>query len=165
MSNKSDNAISMDMSEWTIEKALKTGAEMELESYTLYSKTAEESTYPGAKVLLTELAADEKRHREYFLKALEDPSSVEIHSLDQEIPDLKITDRLVKVPLDSQADYQKILIFAAQREKATHDFYVQIARQYKDKELGQMFNNFAKEELRHKYLLEKEYDDVVLAEM
>ncbi len=31
--------------------------------------------------------------------------------------------------------------------------------------MGKMFNNFATEELRHKYLLEKEYDDVVLAEM
>jgi rubrerythrin len=47
--------------EWTIEKALKTGAMMELESYTLYSETAEKATYPGAKQLLTELAADEKK--------------------------------------------------------------------------------------------------------
>ena len=88
-----------------------------------------------------------------------------MRTLKEHIPDLKITDRLVKVPLDPQADYPQILIYAAQREKATHDFYVQIARRFRDVELGKMFNNFAKEELRHKYLLEKEYDDVVLAEM
>ncbi|MBT7915767.1 hypothetical protein HN588_17895, partial [Candidatus Bathyarchaeota archaeon] len=82
----------------------------------------------------------------------------------EKIPDLKITDQLVNVPLDADADYQTILIFAAQREKATHDFYVQIARKFKEEEWGKMFNNFATEELRHKYLLEKEYDDVVLAE-
>ena len=60
--------ISMDVENWTIEKALQTGAEMELESYTLYTKTAETSKYPGAKKMLTEIAADEMRHREYFLK-------------------------------------------------------------------------------------------------
>ncbi len=150
---------------WTIERALEVGAEMELESYTLYTGTAKKATYPGAKKLLTELAADEKRHREYFLEGLKDPKNVKMRTLKEHIPDLKITDKLVKVPLDPQADYPQILIFAAQREKATHDFYVQIARRFRDTELGKMFNNFAKEELRHKYLLEKEYDDVVLAEM
>ncbi len=32
----------MDIENWTIEKALEMGAEMELESYTLYTKTANE---------------------------------------------------------------------------------------------------------------------------
>lgn len=155
----------MDIENWTIEKALQVGAEMELESYTLYIETAEKATYPSAKKLLTELAADEKRHREYFLQGLKDPKNVKMRTLKEHIPDLKITDKLVKVPLDTKADYPQILIYAAQREKATHDFYVQIARRFRDTELGKMFNNFAKEELRHKYLLEKEYDEVVLAEM
>jgi rubrerythrin len=157
--------ISMDVENWTIEKALKTGAEMELESYTLYTKTAETAKYPGAKKLLTEIAEDEKRHRDYFLKGFEDPANIKARTLQEESPDLKITDRLVNVPLDENADYQTILMFAAKREKTTHDFYVQIARRFKDTEWGKMFNNFATEELRHKYLLEKEYDDVVLAEM
>ena len=157
--------INMDIENWTIEKALEVGAEMELESYTLYTETAAKAKYPGAKKLLSEIAEDEKRHREYFLKGLEDPSNIQMRTLKEDIPDLKITDQLVKVPLDPRADYPQILIFAAQREKATHDFYVQVARKFKGTEMGKMFNNFATEELRHKYLLEKEYDDVVLAEM
>jgi rubrerythrin len=157
--------INMDIENWTIEKALEMGAEMELESYTLYTETAAKAKYPGAKKLLTEIAEDEKRHREYFLKGLEDPSNIKMRTLKEDIPDLKITDQLVKVPLDPRADYPQILIYAAQREKSTHDFYVQVARKFKDTEMGKMFNNFATEELRHKYLLEKEYDDVVLAEM
>jgi rubrerythrin len=151
--------------ELTIEKALRTGADMELESYNLYTNTAKEATYPGAKQLLLELAADEKKHREYFLEALKNPNSIKMRTLKEGIPDLKITDRLLKVLLDPQADYPQILIYAAQREKATHDFYMKIARKYKNKELGKMFHNFAKEELYHKYLLEKEYDDIILEEM
>jgi rubrerythrin len=157
--------IEMDVENWTIEKALQTGAEMELESYTLYMDTAKKARYPGAKKLLEEIAQDEKKHREYFLKGLEDPAHLKLRTIKERIPDLKITDKLVKVPLDPNADYPQILIFAAQREKATHDFYVKIARKFKNTEMGKMFNNFATEELRHKYLLEKEYDDVVLAEM
>ena len=49
----------MTVENWTIEKALKTGAEMELESYNLYTKTAETVKYPGAKKLLSEIAEDE----------------------------------------------------------------------------------------------------------
>lgn len=157
--------ISMEIKDWTIEKVLQVGAEMELESYTLYTETAEKSTYPGAKKMLSELAADEKRHREYFLKGLEDPKNLKMRTIKESIPDLKITDQLVKVPLDPMADYPAILVFAAQREKATHDFYVEVARRFKGTELSEFLNNFAKEELRHKYLLEKEYDDVVLKEM
>jgi len=157
--------ILMKTEDWTIEKVLRIGAEMELESYTLYTETAERSTYPGAKQMLTELAADEKRHREYFLKGLKDPGHLKMRTLKENIPDLKITDQLVKVPLDPKADYPAILVFAAQREKATHDFYVEVARRFKGTDLSEFLNNFAKEELRHKYLLEKEYDDVVLKEM
>jgi rubrerythrin len=155
----------MEIEDWTIEKALEMGAEMELESYNLYTKTAAKAKYPGAKKLLEEIAEDEKRHREYFLKGLEDPENLKMRTIKMEIPDLKITDQLVKVPLDPRADYPQILIFSAQREKATHDFYVQIARKFKNTEMGKIFNNFATEELYHKYLLEKEYDDVVLAEL
>jgi len=157
--------IVMQIKDWTIEEVLKIGAEMELESYTLYTDTAEKSTYPGAKKMLTELAADENRHREYFLNGLKDPKNLKMRTLKESIPDLKITDQLVKVPLDPLADYPAILVFAAQREKATHDFYVEVARRFKGTELSEFLNNFAKEELRHKYLLEKEYDDVVLKEM
>jgi len=155
----------MNIENWTIKKALEIGSEMELESYNLYTETAAKAKYPGAKKLLEEIAEDEKKHREYFLKGLENPENIKMRTIKEDIPDLKITDQLVKVPLDPKADYPQILIFAAQREKATHDFYVQIARRYKNTEMGKIFNNFATEELRHKYLLEKEYDNVVLAEM
>ena len=146
----------MDVENWTIEKALKIGAEMELESYTLYIETAKKAKYPSAKKLLEEIAADEKKHREYFLNGLKDPSYLKLRTIHQEIPDLKITDQLVNIPLDPNADYPQILIFAAQREKATYDFYFNIALKLKDTDLGKVFDNFAKEELRHKYLLEKD---------
>jgi rubrerythrin len=150
---------------WTLERVLEVGAQMELQSYNLYSQTAEKANYPGAKKMLQKLAEDENRHREYFVRALEDPRNIKMRTTKEEIPDLKVTDQLVDVPLDPKADYPQILVYAAKREKETHDFYISIAQKFKGTELSNFLSNFAKEELYHKYLLEKEYDDVVLAEM
>jgi rubrerythrin len=155
----------MNDEKWTLQRVLEIGAQMELESFTLYSETAEKANYPGAKKMLQKLAEDEKRHREYFVLALEDPSNIKMRTTKEEIPDLKVTDQLVDVPLDPKADYPQILVYAAKREKETHDFYILIAQKFKGTELSDFLGNFAKEELHHKYLLEKEYDDVVLAEM
>lgn len=74
-------------------------------------------------------------------------------------------DRLEDTFLSPEADYQEILIYAAKREKETHDFYVELAKKYLDKEIGRIFARLAHEELKHKYRLETEYDDIVLKEM
>ncbi len=150
----------MEIENWTVKKVLEMGAEMELQSYNLYMEHAEQSEYPGASRLLKKLAADEKRHREYFLKGLENPDSIEVRTLDENVPDLKVTDKLVNVPLDPKANFPQILKFAAQREKATYDFYIQVAKIFEGTEWGKMFYNFAMEELNHKKMLEEEYDDI-----
>ena len=123
-------------------------------------ETAEKTSRPGAKEFLHKLAEDEKRHREYFLKGLEDPENLPARTLKNEIDNLQLTDKLVFVELNPDSSYQDILIFAAQREQSTHDFYIELARHYQDNELGEILTTFAKEGLYHKYLLETEYDDV-----
>lgn len=138
---------------------------MEIKAYNFYKEKAEKTTYPGAEKFLTELADEEKVHRDKFLKAIENPRAIKIHDINEEIVDLKITEYLTKVSLDSESDYQQILIYAAQDEKRAHEFYIKIALKYKSTLLGDMLYSFAKDELRHKYVLEKEYDEVVLKEM
>jgi rubrerythrin len=150
----------LDVNNWTIKKILQMGAEMELESFTLYTKLAEKSDYPGAKRLLKKLADEEERHRAYFLKGLENPDYIEVRTLDENVSDLKITDRLINIPLDPKADFPQILKFAAQREKAAYDFYIQVAEIFKGTAWGKIVHIFAKEELNHKKLLEEEYDEI-----
>ena len=150
----------MEIENWTVKKVLEMGAEMELQSYMMYTKHAENSEYPGGSRLLTKLAEDELRHRKYFIKALENPDSIEVRTLEEDIPDLKVTDKLINVPLDPSADFPQILKFAAQRESAAYDFYIMIAGKHEGTELGKLFHNFALEELKHKKLLEDEYDEI-----
>ena len=95
------------------------------------------------------------------MKGLENPENIDVRTLDESVPDLQITDKLVNVPLDQKADLPQILKFAAQREAATYDFYIQIASKFKGTGWGKMFHNFALEELNHKKLLEEEYDEIM----
>lgn len=154
------------MDEWTLGTALSLALRMEEQSIRLYTSARERAVDPGSRLFLGELVGEEERHRMSILQAMEDPEKIEeIGSLDDEIPDLKIVDGLVDATLSPEADYQQILIFAAKREKEAHDFYAELAERYRESQIGAMLARLAREELRHKNRLEREYDDIVLKEM
>jgi rubrerythrin len=154
------------LSEWTLEKALKLALNMEEESIKLYTSAQNKVVNPGSTKLLKELVKEEEKHKSKILEAMRDQEKVkEIGSYEVKIQDLKIVDYLKDVSLSSEADYQEILIYAGKREKATHDFYMELARRYNNEEIGRMFAKLAHEELKHKYRLEREYDDVILKYM
>ncbi len=155
----------MSIDGWTVEKALKVGVTMETGAYNLYTSTAKKVKDPGSKKLLTEIAADEKKHREYFEAALKDPKKVmnEAKAGDvKKVMDLKVSDPLKESPLSEDATYQDTLIFAAKSEQTAVDFYTALSKAYSAHPLGKMWSDFARMEQGHKLKLEKEYDDVVL---
>jgi rubrerythrin len=154
------------LSEWTLEKALDLAIMMEEQSIQLYTSTLGMVTNPGSKILLKELLEMEKTHKESLQEAKNDPEKVnEIGSLDYKIPDLGIAGTASEAKLSPNADYQEILLYAAQREESTHGYYMNLAGRFEGKQIGAMFEAFAKEEMKHKYQLEKEYDDYVLQDM
>jgi rubrerythrin len=154
------------MSGWTLDKALNLAVSMEEQSIKLYTSAQDIAVNPGSKQFLKELVEEEKSHKTKILQAMEDPSKVEeIGGLDKKIQDMKIVDELVPTSLSPEADYQEILIYAAKREKETHDFYISLAEKNLETKIGKMFARLAQEELRHKYRLELEYDDVILSQM
>ena len=151
------------MSELTLQNVLKLALSMEERSIEIYTSAQNKVLNPSSKVLLNELVKEEEKHKNKILEAMRDPKKVkEIGSLETRIHDLKIVDFLKDVSLAPDADYQQILIYAGKREKETHDFYLELAKKYRDTQIGKMFANLAREELKHKYNIEKEYDDVVL---
>lgn len=153
------------MSELTLESALKLALTMEEQSIELYSSAQERVEKPGSKVFLKELVEEEKKHKNTIFEAMRDPEKVkEIGSLATEIPDLKVVDHLLDVPLSPDDGYQHILVYAGKREKATHDFYIDLAKKFGRKRIGKVFAQLAQEELKHKYRLEREYDEYVLTQ-
>jgi len=151
------------LSELTLERVLKLALNMEEQSIRIYTSAQNKVSNPSSEVLLKELVKEEEKHKSKILMAIKDPEKVkEIGSLETKIYDLKIVDYLKDVDLAPDADYQQILIYAGKREKETHDLYMGLAKKYRNKQIGKMFAQLAQEELKHKYKLEKEYDDVVL---
>lgn len=154
------------MSEWTLERVLKRAINMEEESIQLYTSAQHKILHSGSAEFLKELVKEEQGHKNKILEAIQDSDKIkEIGSLETRIEDLKIVDYLEDVTLSPEADYQEILIYAGKREKTTHDFYMEMARKYRDKQIGKMFARLAQEELKHKYRIEQEYDDIILKYM
>jgi rubrerythrin len=153
--------------EWTLGRVLSLAIQKEEESIQLYSAALEKvKKYPESKEFLKELVQVEEKHREKIEQIMQDPSKLEeIGKLETEIHDLKIVDYLEDVNLSPEADYQQILIFAGKREKNAHDFYMWFAKRYQDTKIGELFKTLAREELKHKLQLEKEYDDIILKTM
>jgi len=153
------------VSGWTVGRVLDLAIQMEEQSVQLYESARKRVLSPGSRAMLKELAVEEEGHRRLLVEAMEHPEKVGGIGAAGGVLDLEIVDHLESAALSPGADYQQILIYAAKREKETHDLYVELARKYRGRDVGEMFARLAQEELKHKFKLEKEYDDVVLAEM
>jgi rubrerythrin len=148
---------------WTLEKALDLALNMEKQSIQLYTSAQDKALTPGSKKFLEELVEQERKYEQKIPEIKMNPNKIEeMRSSNTGIDDLKIVDRLEDISLSAEASYQQILIYAGKREKSTHDFYVWLANLYSKKNIGKVFAKLALEELKHKYLLEKEYDDIIL---
>ena len=80
------------------------------------------------------------------------------------VMDLKISDYLVEESLDTEMNFQDLLIFAAKKEQKAAELYAQLAARSDTPEMKKMFEFMVQQEKSHKLKLEKEYDDHVLEE-
>lgn len=146
----------------SVEAVLKRAIQLEEEAMTLYSSAAQSVQDDAVKQRLEEMAAEERGHK----AKLEDVLAGNVRwairrSRAEPVTDLRLSDHLVGGSLDPDADYQDVLLFAARREKAAHDFYRAMGEMVEDKLTQNLFEMLAQEELRHKYVLEKTYEEVV----
>lgn len=146
----------------SIEAVINRAIQLEVEAMTLYGNAAQTVTDDAVRQRLLEMAAQEQGHK----AELEDILAGNVRwairrSKAEPVKDLRLSDHLVGGSLDPQADYQDVLLFAAQREKSAHIFYKTMGEMVDDKLVQNLFEMLAAEELRHKYVLEKTYEEVV----
>jgi rubrerythrin len=146
----------------SIEAVLKRAIQLEVEAMTLYSNAAQTVKDDAVRQRLEEMAEQERGHK----AKLEDVLAGNVRwairrSKAEPVTDLRLSDHLVGGSLEPNADYQDVLLFAARREKAAHDFYKAMGEMIDDKLTQNLFEMLAQEELRHKYVLEKTYEEVV----
>jgi len=137
---------------------------VEEQSYALYTMAQKKVNYHSSKKFLQELAQEELKHKEKLLAIMENKEKLSELGTYAKIQDLKIVDTMKATTLSEDADYQRILVYAAKREKATYDYYNSLAQGLAGTEVGKLFSKLAQEELIHKNRLEREYDDYILKE-
>jgi len=144
---------------------LETAVKIEEQSFTLYSMAQAKVNYQSSKKFLKELAQEELKHKEKLLAIIANEEKLsELGSKASRIQDLKIVDAMKDTTLSEDADYQRILVYASKREKATYEYYKSLAAGFEGAEVGDLFSRLAQEELKHKNKLEREYDEYLMKE-
>ena len=151
--------------EQSLKSILEAAVKIEEQSYALYAMAQEKVDYQSSREFLKELAREELKHKEKLLAIMSNKKKIhELGSHSEKIQDLKIVDVMKETALSEDADYQKILIYAAKREKATYEYYNSLALGLEDTEIGVLFSKLARADLVHKNKLEREYDEYLLKE-
>ena len=150
----------------TIEQILREAIQGEADAYELYTSAVDLVRAEHIKELLGELAQEELGHKAALEKMLADPSRIsgQVAALQQaDIVDYKIANHLVVHPLGPDSTFQDVCIFAAQKEQESHELYRDLASQNTG-EVADLLEAMAKDELRHKNLVEGWYEEIVYQE-
>ncbi len=147
----------------TIEEILREAIQGEVESYQLYTDAQDRVKTDHIKDTLRQLAQEELGHKATLERMLANPGYMRrtVHQLQKTpIQDYKVADHLVVQPLGPDATFQDVCIFASRKEQQSHELYQALA-DYNEGEIRDLFVAMAKDELRHKDLVERWYEEVV----
>ena len=141
----------MDMIQFAIQR--------EIESINFYDKASKMVKLSGTKELFSDFMKQEEGHR----KKLEGVQAGKIVlGKIEKIPNLKISDYLVETELKPNISYAEILRIAMKREERSVKLYTDLNEKNEDETLRKLFAFLIQEEGKHKYALEKIYDDEIL---
>jgi rubrerythrin len=131
----------------------------EIESIHFYNQASKMVKHSGTKDLFLDFVKQEEGHK----KKLEEVEAGKI-SLGriEKIPNLKISDYMVEGELKPDIPYGDILRIAMKREERSVKLYTDLNEKNPDENLRTLFAFLIQEESKHKYYLEKLYDDEVL---
>ncbi len=149
-----------------INEILREAIQGEVKAYELYTGAADLVQTEHIKALLRELAGEELGHKAALEKMLANPEHLprQVEQLKEApVEDYKVTDHLVAGELGPDATFQDVCIFAARKEQQSYELYSNMATQ-SEGESRDLLQAMAKDELRHKNLVEGWYEEVVYQE-
>ena len=149
------------MSANQIDEILDYAIEREQGAHDFYTELAARMETVAMKEIFRQFAAEEMGHKAKLQSIKQGKRLVPQPG---KILDLKIADYLVDVDPAAALDYQKALILAMKREKASFRLYSDLANAAATADLRDTFLALAQEEAKHKLRFEVEYDEWVLTE-
>jgi rubrerythrin len=147
------------MDEKKFQEMIQFAIQREIESVDFYNKASKMVKHSGTRDLFLDFMKQEEGHK----KKLEEVRVGKI-SLEkiEKIPNLKISDYMVEAELKPEISYADILRIAMKREEHSVSLYTDLNKKNQDENLGNLFTFLIQEESKHKYFIEKIYDDEVL---
>lgn len=147
----------------SIEQILRQAIAGEIESYKLYTRAIDLVRAEQIKAALWQLAEEEVKHKTNLMRILANPGTLRhsIHASQQApVQDYQIGDHLVVQPLGPDSTFQDICIFASRKERQSYELYRAMAEQ-NGGEIKKLLEAMAKDELRHKNLVENWYEETI----
>ncbi len=141
----------------TLKDALNFALDKEKKANELYLLFRSKVKDEAAKTLLKDLADQELGHVKMIQDAIRG-GSIEGIGAKAKGRDLQVSDYMVEIELTADSTPQDIMVAAIQMEKKAFDFYRGLLSQYGGTELEALFTRLSREEMRHKEILEKEYE-------
>jgi rubrerythrin len=147
------------MDEKKFKEVIQFAIDKEIEAFNFYTEASRNVKYSGAKELFLSFAKEEEGHR----KLLEDLNMEKIAKARiEKIPNLKISDYLVDAEFKPDLPYADMLRIAMKREERSVKLYEDLRGSNPDADLKKLFTFLVQEESRHKFKLEKIYDEEIL---
>jgi rubrerythrin len=141
------------------QEMIKFAIQREVESMDFYNKASKMVKLSGTQDLFLDFVKQEEGHK----KKLEEVQAGNIVlGKIEKIPNLKISDYMVQAELKPDVSYGDILRIAMKREERSVKLYTDLNEKNQDEKLRTLFTFLIQEESKHKYYIEKLYDDEIL---
>ncbi len=131
----------------------------EIESMDFYAKASTLVKHSGTRDLFLDFVKQEEGHKTKLEAVL--GGKVPLGKIEK-IPNLKISDYMVEAELKPDVPYADILRIAMKREERSVKLYTDLNEKNQDEALRNLFSFLIQEESKHKYYVEKIYDDEIL---
>jgi rubrerythrin len=147
------------MDEKKFREIIQFAVQRESESMDFYRKASKMVKHSGTQDLFLDFMKQEEGHK----KKLEEVGAGKIVlGMIEKIPNLKISDYMVETELKPDIAYGDILRVAMKREERSVKLYTDLNKKNQDENFKNLFTFLIQEESKHKYYIEKLYDDEVL---
>jgi rubrerythrin len=147
------------MDEKKFHEMIQFAIQREIESMDFYNRACKLVKHSGTKDLFLDFVKQEKGHKEKLEKA--EAGKILLGKIEK-IPNLKISDYMVDAELKPNLSYADILRIAMKREERSVKLYSDLNEKNEEESLKKLFIFLIQEESKHKYAIEKIYDDEVL---
>lgn len=144
---------------FTLEKILEKAIQKEIDSQNLYRTLSNRVKDKYARDALQDLAKYEKEHQ-LILERYRRGELKEGALGRDDVIDYRIAEHLEQPEISPGMGLKEVFLLAANREKASHEFYLGLAEIHPQGEVRRILERLAAQELEHKQKVESLYTEV-----